>query len=142
MYNLPIEFSTTAKATSDFEQTWISNSGESQTVCCIPNEFGGHGGGLSPEDLFLQAATNCFIGTFKVIAKLSKLNYSDILVNSKLVVDKNTLGKTIMKSIHLDISVFNSEKNDRFTTIIEKSIRDGFILNSIKSEISYSINFY
>jgi organic hydroperoxide reductase OsmC/OhrA len=139
MQKFPIEFLSTAKATGVFETPWAIHSGSLQAVCAIPSSFGGSGGGFSPEDLFLQAAMNCFIGTFKVVAKLSKLSYSEVQVAGKLLVDRNDQGKTMMKTIHLEISVSDADPAARLETIVAKTIRDGFILNSIKSEISYTL---
>lgn len=139
MANLPSEFKSEAQADNDFGQPWNVTSGESKTVCAIPPEFGGQGGGFSPEDLFLQAAVNCFVGTFKVVAKLSKLSFSKIHVMGNLIVDKNEQGQVVMKSVHLDISILDVDRPDRLPNIVAKSIRDGFILNSIRSELSYTL---
>lgn len=137
---MPIEFRSEAKANKNFDQPWTITSGVTHSVCAIPTEFGGLGGGFSPEDLFLQAAINCFIGTFKVIAKLSKMNFSELHVVGKLIVDKNDQKKILMKAIHLDIFITEADRPDRLDTIVAKTIRDGFILNSIKSEITYALN--
>lgn len=139
MANIPSEFRSEAQADNEFDQPWNVTSGASKTICAIPAEFGGQGGGFSPEDLFLQAAVNCFVGTFKVVAKLSKLSFSKIHVIGNLIVDKNDQGKVVMKSVHLDISIFDVDRPDRLQNIVAKSIRDGFVLNSIRSELSYTL---
>lgn len=139
MQKLPIEFYSEAKANGAFEAPWQIVSGHSQAFCAIPSSFGGKGGGFSPEDLFLQAAMNCFIGTFKVVAVLSKVSYSEVQVSGKLLVDRNDQGKTVMKSIHLEICVLAADPASRLAAIVAKTIRDGFILNSLKSDISYTL---
>lgn len=141
MHNLPLEFKALATANSNFNQTWTINSGANQAVCAIPPEFGGDGGGFSPEDLFLQAAINCFVGTFKVIAKLSKISFELVQVNGTLIVDKNEGGKVVMKKIHFEISLSGVDRPERIETVVSKTIKDGFILNSIKSEVTHSLEF-
>jgi organic hydroperoxide reductase OsmC/OhrA len=139
MNNLPMEFYSEARAEEIFEQPWTISSGEMKSVCAIPPEFGGSGGGFSPEDLYLQAAINCFVGTFKVMAKLSKISYSDVHVKGKLIVNKNDENKIVMKSIAFVIKITGADRPDRLETIVAKVIRDGFILNSLKSEITYEL---
>lgn len=139
MQKLPLEFKSEAKADHLLERAWTVTSGSNETLCAIPQEFGGQGGGFSPEDLFLQAAINCFVGTFKVIAKLSKVSFEQVEVKGKLSVDKNAENKTVMKSVHLDIYISGVERPDRIESVVAKTIKDGFILNSIKSELTYSL---
>lgn len=139
MVNLPIEFQSDAKTDNRFDQTWEVTSGNFKAVCAIPTEFGGAGGGFSPEDLFLQSAINCFVGTFKVMAKLSKLNFEKLEVKGNLLVDKNSDGKIVMKSIHLDISIGQVERPERASSIALKALKEGYILNSLKSEITHTL---
>lgn len=140
MPNLPVQFNSEAITTNNFEQPWMIKSGPTEFLCAIPPEFGGHGGGFSPEDLFLQAAINCFMGTFKVMAKLSKISFEKIQVQGRLIVDKNEENKTVMKSIHLDTLFSGVDRPDRVETLVAKVIKDGFILNSIKSDLTYNLN--
>jgi organic hydroperoxide reductase OsmC/OhrA len=140
MPSLPLDFFSEAKATKNFEEAWPISSGPMKSVCAIPPEFGGAGGGFSPEDLFLQAAINCFMGTFKVVAKLSKISFSEVHVKGKLQVGKNEDNKVAMKSIELEIHIADADRPDRMDAIVAKSIRDGFILNSVKSQVTYSLH--
>ena len=140
MANLPIEFKSDAKTDNKFDQCWEVTSGNFKAVCAIPTEFGGAGGGFSPEDLFLQSAINCFVGTFKVMAKLSKLYFGELEVKGNLVVDKNSVGKIVMKSIHLEITISQVDRFERAENIALKALKEGYILNSLKSEITHSLN--
>ena len=140
MPSYPIEFVSEAKADQVFELPWSISSGDMNTFCSVPIDFGGTGGGFSPEDLFLQAVINCFVGTFKVMAKLSKISYTNIQVAGKLYVDKNLEGKVCMKSINLAIEIAGSDRPERLGTLVSKALREGFIINSVKSEILYSLN--
>ncbi len=139
MDNSAIVFESKALASGDFEKAWQIHSGELEAVCAIPTQFKGMGGGFSPEDLFLQALINCFIGTFKVYAKASALDFSNLEVNGSLTVDKDESKKTIMKSCKLNIEMSGVEKPDRVETLVAKVFRDGFILNSVKTQINYHL---
>jgi organic hydroperoxide reductase OsmC/OhrA len=134
------EFFSEAQANQEFEQPWTISSNLQKASCAIPTEFGGAGGGFSPEDLFLQSTMNCFIGTFKVVARLSKLSFSEIHVKGKLTVGKNSENRTFMKAVHLQIAISNVDRPDRLETIVAKVMRDGFILNSIKSELTWDLH--
>jgi organic hydroperoxide reductase OsmC/OhrA len=140
MPSYPMEFVSEAKANHSFELPWAISSGDMNTLCSVPINFGGVGGGFSPEDLFLQAVMNCFVGTFKVMAKLSKMTFTNMQVSGKLYVDKNQEGKVCMKTIHLAIAILGADRPERLENLVSKALRDGFIINSVKSEILYSLN--
>lgn len=139
MHSLPINFSSEAFSTGEFESPWSIKSGPVQAACAIPSEFGGYSGGFSPEDLFLQAVINCFVGTFKVYAKASRINFTDLHVKGKLTVDQGETKKVFMKTVVLDITIGGAERPDRIETIVAKTMREGFILNSVKSEIRHNL---
>jgi organic hydroperoxide reductase OsmC/OhrA len=140
MQKTPVEFSAEASSSSEVDKSWIIQSSQFETKCDIPVEFGGQSNGFSPEDLFLQAAINCFIGTFKVMTNLSRAKFEKVLVKGKLIVDKNNDGKTVMKAVHLEIQVVAAENSQRIKSLVQKAIKEGFILNSLTSELSYSLN--
>ena len=140
MHSYPMEFASEANADQVFDKPWSITSGKMNAVCSVPAEFGGAGGGFSPEDLFLQAVINCFMGTFKVMAKLSKITFTNVQVGGKLYVDKNQDGKVCMKTIHLAIGISGADRPERLENLVSKALREGFIINSVKSEILYSLN--
>ncbi|MES2769885.1 MAG: OsmC family protein [Bdellovibrionota bacterium] len=136
---LPIEFKSKATASGEFVQPWLIECGEYSAKCAVPSEFGGVGDGFSPEDLFLQALMNCFIGTFKVYAKSSKIHFSKLELNGNLVVDQNSSREVRMHKCDLTVQIWGAERPDRAKTLADKVFRDGFILNSVKTEISYKL---
>lgn len=142
MHKLPLEFSSEALASGDFDESWSVGSGSQQTSCAIPPEFGGSGNGSSPEDFFLQALMNCFVGTFKVYANASKISFSRVQVNGRLIVDQDSGRKVVMKTAILEINIYGVDRRDRAETIALKALRDGFILNSVKTEIQHSLHIF
>jgi organic hydroperoxide reductase OsmC/OhrA len=139
MHKLPLIFYSKADANNDFEKPWLIQSGALQAECAIPTEFGGNGGGFSPEDLYLQALINCFIGTFKVYAKASRINFSNLSVTGELTVDQNQTRQVSMKKVILNIQIQGTDRPERIETIVAKTLRDGFILNSVKTEIEHKL---
>jgi len=142
MVNLPIEFRSEIEASGVFDEAWKIRSAEQSSACSIPVEFGGHGGGFSPEDLFLHALINCFVGTFKVYAKGSRLQFSRIVVKGTLTVDQDDSRAVVMKRAFIEIDLFGVDRPDRVSLLINKVLREGFILNSVKTEIQHTLNLH
>jgi organic hydroperoxide reductase OsmC/OhrA len=116
---------------------------ESQNLevpCAIPPEFEGPGGALSPEDLFAQALTNCFLATFKVYAEKSSIQFSQVSATSELIVDLDENKKPIMKKFILNVEISGCENAVRTRAIAERAFASGFILNSVKTELHFNLN--
>ncbi len=134
MINYPLIFESQTEARSGTKGTWVTQSQKHSSVCCVPQEFLGSGGALSPEDLFNHALTNCFIATFKVYAENSKLSFDSVTANSRLVVEADENHKVTMKSIHIHVKIFNPSNPDKALLLANKASDAGFILNSVKTE--------
>ena len=73
---------------------WTAASRESRkSQCTVPPEFGGPGGGDSPEDFFGMALLNCFVGTCNVIAEKSKVEFEKVTTDGLLIVDRDERGR-------------------------------------------------
>ncbi|MFZ4405582.1 MAG: OsmC family protein [Pseudobdellovibrionaceae bacterium] len=142
MIKYPLSFYTHSKSLFGIQTPWPIESQNITNPCAIPPEFEGPGGGLSPEDLFAQALTNCFVATFKVYAEKSKVSFKEVVVQSELIVDMDSLQKPVMKKCLLNIKIYGAANPDRLKTIAEKALQSGFILNSVKTEISSNIEFF
>lgn len=139
MQSYPFSFHAQAKSDSGIGTLWNVNSAGHELTCAIPPEFEGPGGGLSPEDLFAQALTNCFVATFKVYAEKSKLTFGSLEVKSELVVGVGDAGKPVMQSCRLKVNILGCEKPDRVRTIAQKAFESGFILNSVKTKLDLDV---
>lgn len=135
----PISFYATAEALSGIKSLWNVESQSMISPSAIPPEFEGPGGALSPEDLFAQALTNCFIATFKVYAEKSKINFDRLTARAELIADLNEHQKPIMKKFLLHVRISGCENPARVKTIAEKAFSSGFILNSVKTELSFDL---
>lgn len=135
MVNFPVAFVGQSQATSGIKTAWMTSASESEAACCIPPEFEGAGGNFSPEDFFLMALQNCFVATFKVYAEYSKLSFTNLQVKGELIVDKNEAGKPIMKDLNLVIDIDEVQDEKKALLLIKKTLLNGFILQSVKTNI-------
>lgn len=137
----PMTFTATAESNCGINTLWQVQSQNYNLTCAIPPEFNGPGGGFSPEDLYIQALMNCFIGTFKVYAENSKLTFEKLNVQTELTVDTNEFKKTIMKKCHFIISLDKPTNQEKADLLIKKVFQSGFILNSVKTEITFDVQY-
>jgi uncharacterized OsmC-like protein len=141
MISYPISFYGEGKADSGIKSHWSNLASDYKSDCCVPQEFEGAGGTFSPEDYFLMALQNCFIATFKVYSEYSKVTFGEIFVKSELIVDKNENQKPIMKALKMKIQITAPSDERKVKFIVAKTLENGFILNSVKTEIIPEISF-
>ena len=135
----PMKFNSMTSTAPGMNGTWETTSGDFSSTVAIPPEFSGPGGGLSPEDLFNHALTNCFVATFKVYAANSKLSFKKVTANSNLVVDLGDSKKPVMKSLKLKAQIHGASDGDKAQFLAKKAAQSGFILNSVKTDCQIEI---
>lgn len=140
MIRYPIVFDASAEADAGIQSSWTCLAANRESVCAVPKEFEGSGEGLSPEDLFALALLNCFIGTFKVYAEKSKVRFEHLRANASLKVDLNDEKKPVMKSCHLHVKIRGGENNAKLKTIADRAFRAGFILNSVRTDLTFELD--
>lgn len=141
MITYPITFQGSAAATEGIKTRWSTQTPATSLQCSIPAEFEGSGDFASPEDYFLLAVMNCFVATFKVYAAYSKFSFRDLKVSGTLTVDKNDEGKPCMQEVMMHIKLTGVANTARAQTLIDKTLANGFILQSVKSKIVTSVSF-
>jgi len=105
MIQYPLSFFASASSASGIQTLWDIESGGHALRCSIPPEFEGPGGAMSPEDLFAQALTNCFLATFKVYVEKSKLGFSEINAQTELIVDLDEKKRPVMNEAKIKIVI-------------------------------------
>jgi len=140
MNSYPKSFDTTASATHGTQSAWKACSADHEIAVSIPPEFAGPGGAFSPEDLFAQALTNCFLGTFKVLAENSNVSFRSVDVHGRLLVDLDERKKPCMHAFHLEIKLALPSDEARAKRLVEKALQSGFILNSVKTAITHELS--
>lgn len=138
MTKYPLFFNATTKATPGLGTTWKSNAFDQLPLTvAIPKEFEGEGGGYSPEDLYLMALTNCFVATFKYSAHKSSLTFSELKVDSRLIVDLDENNRAVMKELHLNTSLSGVEQKEKALRLLTKVEGSCLILNSVKTKVIF-----
>ncbi len=133
MIQYPLSFKSETVASNGVSSLWKTRSQYDESNLCIPPEFLGPGGALSPEDLFNQALTNCFVATFKVFAENSKLSFEKLTAHSQLIVDLDEKKRPVMKEFFLKVEISNPSSHDKALVLAKKASETGFILNSVKT---------
>jgi len=141
MIKYPLSFTGSAAATAGLTTNWDTAAGDQQLVCAVPREFEGEGNGASPEDLYLLALQNCFVATFKVYAHYSKLSFERLEIRSELTVDHNAEKKPCMKAIRFTVTLHGAADQKRAELLVKKTLDNGFILNSVKTQIACDVSY-
>jgi peroxiredoxin-like protein len=97
-----------------------------------PVEFGGPGDRWSPETLLVAAVADCFILSFRAIARASKLSWLSLKceVDGKLERTEGTTKFTAFV-VHATLSVPQDTNADRAHRILEKAEESCLITNSL-----------
>ena len=137
MINYPMDFNSHTQSASGMNSLWKTKSGNFESNLAVPPEFEGPGGGLSPEDLFNQALTNCFVATFKVYAEKSRLEFESVTADSSLSVDLDENRKPVMKKLDVKVVITKPNNPEKALLLAKKASQSGFILNSVKTECHF-----
>lgn len=115
----------------------IESEGLDSLVTAPPAQFGGPGNLWSPEALLSAAVADCFILTFKAIARASKLDWQSLSCEVDGILDrpeKNSLFTEFRLNVELTVPAGTDEA--KALRLLEKAEQGCLITNSLKSEIS------
>lgn len=108
----------------------------SQLETAAPVEFGGPGHRWSPETLFTAAIANCFVLTFKAVARASNLQWAGMECDVETVLDrvdkKTQFTQAIIK---VRLTVDEPSDAERAGVLLQKADANCLISNSLKTEI-------
>lgn len=97
-----------------------------------PAEFGGPGDQWSPETLFVAAVVDCYLLTFRAIARASNLSWTKLACRGEGVLDRVdgiTRFTTMGLSVHLTVAPGTDP--ERAQRLLVKAERDCLITNSL-----------
>lgn len=136
MLKYPMKFEVKCKAQPGIAQTWEAEASavDTKLVAAVPPEFGGQGGGFSPEDFYALAIANCFTATFKVYAEKSSLTFDELTVDVVLEVDRDEKGFPWMARASLLAKLYRPSSKEVAETLMNKSFKGCLVMNSIKTE--------
>jgi peroxiredoxin-like protein len=100
-----------------------------------PPQFGGPGGQWSPETLFVAAVADCFVLTFRAIARASSFAWHDVACDAEGVLDRadGVVRFTEIK-LHARLTVPAGANEDRARRLLEKAEKTCLVTNSLKVE--------
>ena len=101
-----------------------------------PPEFDGPGGYWSPETMLVGALANCFILTWRAVAKASNLPYSDIQCEVLGILDRvERANKFTEMHLNVTLTVPASVDVEKATRLLEKAEHACLITNSLSAKV-------
>ena len=134
MHDLPHHYAVTAAASHD-DNVDLTSKGLTRISSAPPAEFGGPGDLWSPETLLIAAVADCFVLTFRAIARASKLDWISLQCDAAGTldrVDKVTRFTEIKLRVVLEAPPATDEK--MAMRLLEKAEQNCLITNSMTSE--------
>lgn len=134
MQDLPHHYSVAASARSG-ENVVLSSAGLEDLETAGPPEFGGPGDVWSPETLLVGAVADCFILSFRAIARVAKLDWETLRCDVVGTLDKvDRLTQFTRFDIEAELTVPAGTKEDKAKRLMEKAEHHCLITNSLKGE--------
>ncbi|MFT6955947.1 MAG: peroxiredoxin-like protein [Halieaceae bacterium] len=134
MQQLPHEYHVSANAEAEGNVT-LSTDNLPLLVSAPPAEFGGPGNQWSPEHLLVASVADCFILTFRAVAKASKLEWSNIESSAVGVLDRvDRLTQFTSFTVSATLKVPAGTDVDKAQRVLEKSEAACLITNSLTAE--------
>ncbi|WOX05521.1 OsmC family protein [Microbulbifer pacificus] len=136
MQALPHHYLVTASATAESNIT-LTTEGVTPLVSAPPAQFGGPGDHWSPEDLLVAAVADCFILTFRAIAKFNGLEWTALDCSATGTLDKDGR-KTCFTAFEVNAKLEVPEGTDleKAQKLLEKSEQSCLVTNSLNAEVT------
>ncbi len=141
MIHYPLKYEVHAKAGPGIRNCWQSQSDVLPLITCsIPTEFGGPGGGYTPEDFFALSLLNCQIALFKGACEKRNLTYKEIEARAVAYLDKDrSTHQLYISGMEISFTITGASDVDCVKSSLESAIKECPISNSIKSGKTYHI---
>lgn len=134
MQEFPHRYQVTATAGPE-ENVTLESPGLEDLPSAAPAEFGGPGDQWSPEDLLVASVADCFILTFRAIARASKLEWEDLECRVNGILDRvdGQLRFTRM-DVRAALKVPRGTELARAEKLLQKAEHGCLVTNSLNSE--------
>jgi len=135
MQEFPHHYQVASKATAEGPVT-LSAEDLPPLETAPPKEFGGPGGSWSPEALLVGAVTDCFILTFRAIARASKLEWVDLQCSTEGTLDRvDRVTRFTEFNITAQLTVPAGTDADKAKQLLEKAEANCLVSSSLNSSI-------
>lgn len=133
MQALPHHYSVSASSAAD-GLVELTSEGLTSIESAAPAEFGGPGDRWSPETLLVAAVADCFILTFKAIARASKLDWVSLSCSVDGVLDRVDGATRFTEfTLHVKLEPAAGTDEQKAMRLLEKSEQSCLITKSLNS---------
>jgi len=131
MQNLPHIYRVVADAELD-RDVILSGDGLDPLPSAPPAEFGGPGDKWSPETLLVASVADCFILSFRAIARASKFSWTSLKCEVEGILERNEgVTKFTKFKVRATLSMPQDAKEERANRLLEKAEESCLITNSL-----------
>jgi organic hydroperoxide reductase OsmC/OhrA len=100
-----------------------------------PPEFDGPPGYWSPESLLAASVADCYILSFRAVARASKLEWSNLTVDVEAVLDRvEGVTRFVRFVVRPHLSIATAERETLARTVMDKAKRACLVTNSLTGE--------
>ena len=133
MTELPHHYKASAEAEHDGDVS-LTSSGLQSLVSAPPVEFGGPGDKWSPETLLVASVADCFVLSFRAIARASKLSWTSISCEVEGTLErKDRTTKFTQFAVHATLFVPSGTDEERAHRLLEKAEENCLITSSLSA---------
>lgn len=138
MQDLPHYYRVSADANSDGAVV-VSSEGLPSLETAGPVEFGGPGDVWSPEALLVAAVADCFVLSFRAIARASKLQWNDVSCKTSGTLDKvEKVTQFTQFDISVELTVPAGTDEEKAHRLLQRAEHHCLITNSLKAETRFT----
>jgi len=133
MQDLPHRYVVSASTTTEQSVT-LSSQGLDDLSTAGPPEFGGPGDLWSPETLLVGAVADCFVLSFRAIARAARLDWRSLDCEAVGVLDKvERVTQFTHFEVRADLTVAAGTNEEKARRLLEKAEKHCLITNSMKA---------
>lgn len=133
MQDLPHYYKVSANADSD-SPVFVSSKGVPSIETAGPPEFGGPGDVWSPEALLVAAVADCFILSFRAIARASKLQWTSLKCRASGTLDKvDKVTQFTDFALDVELTVPGGTDENKANRLLQRADHHCLITNSLKA---------
>ena len=134
MQDLPHHYNVSADAEAE-GNIILKADNMPQLISAPPAEFGGPGDQWSPEHLLVAAVADCFILTFRAVARASKLEWSDLESSAEGLLERVERVTCFTSfTVKAALTVPAGTDTDKARRLLEKAEAACLITNSLTAE--------
>ena len=139
MQQLPHSYVVSASAEAESNVT-LSSDGLESVTSAPPEAFGGPGDLWSPETLLVAAVADCFILSFRAIARASAFSWSDLQCRVDGTLDKvDRENRFVAFMVHASLTIGSDADEAKGEKLLHKAEQLCLITNSLIADSHLSV---